>query len=79
MAVEHLPKFILENYEIHEWKHASAILESDFPQEWQDIIEVLSGFRLLKSHVIIGGGNKSPVANALDNAFFSEGMARKRL
>lgn len=77
MAIEHLPEFIRENYEIHEWKHASAILESDFPQEWQDIIEVLNEFRLLRSHVIIGGKNKSPVARALDNAFFSRGWIEK--
>jgi hypothetical protein len=29
MAIENLPEFIRENYEVHEWKHASAILESD--------------------------------------------------
>ncbi len=37
------------HYEVHEWRHAIAILRGDFPREWQDIIEILTGFRLLKS------------------------------
>lgn len=37
MGLMLLPEFIRENYEVHEWKHACAILKEDFPQEWQDI------------------------------------------
>lgn len=43
-----LPAFIRENYEVHEWKHACAILHSDFPDEWKDIVEVLTNFRFKK-------------------------------
>jgi hypothetical protein len=69
MAISSLPEFIRENYEVHEWKHATAILEHDYPVEWQDIIDVLTGFRLRKSYIAIGGGNKSDVAGVLDKAF----------
>src|ERR1051326_3981597 len=69
MAISSLPEFICENYEVHEWKHATAILEHDYPVEWQDIIDVLTGFRLRKSYIAIGGGNKSDVAGVLDKAF----------
>jgi hypothetical protein len=44
MGLEKLPAFIREHYEIHEWKHAHAILETDFPEEWADIQAVLTGF-----------------------------------
>ncbi len=37
MGLMLLPEFVRENYEVHEWKHACAILKEDFPQEWQDI------------------------------------------
>jgi len=30
MGTELLPTFITEHYEIHEWKHACAILKNDF-------------------------------------------------
>ena len=33
MNIELLPPFIRDNYEIYEWKHASAILKQDFPNE----------------------------------------------
>jgi len=45
VTLELLPEFIRNNYEVHEWKHACAILNNDFPVEWRDIIEVLTSFR----------------------------------
>ncbi len=65
------------HYEVHEWRHAIAILRDDFPREWQDIIEILTGFRLLKSHITVGGGSKSKVAEALDSAFYGRGWVEK--
>lgn len=41
MGIELLPKTIVDKYEVHEWKHACAILKNDFPHEWQDIIDLL--------------------------------------
>src|SRR5437588_4009767 len=68
VAIGSLSEFIREHYEVHEWKHATAILEKDFPDQWRDIIEVLTSFRLRKSYIDIPGGNKSLVADALDRA-----------
>lgn len=78
VAISDMPKFIQDHYEIHEWRHASAILYKDFPQEWQDIMEVLQSFRLYKSHVIVGGGNKSLVAELIDNSFRVKGWEEKQ-
>jgi hypothetical protein len=64
-------------YEIHERRHASAILEKDFPDEWREMILILSNFRLRKSSVLAPGGGKSPVAQELDNQFFSLGWKQK--
>ena len=46
MSITLLPDFIRENYEVHEWKHACAILKEDFSKELCDIISVLTEFRL---------------------------------
>ncbi len=73
MGKDLFPQFILDHYEVHEWKHASAILAQDFPQEWQDILEVLSEFRLHKSWIEVGGKNKSDVARVIDSAFSDRG------
>ena len=64
-------------YEFHEWKHAIAILRSDFPVEWNDMVDVLTRFRLNKSHVLRPGGGKSQIASALDSAFFQRGWQKK--
>jgi hypothetical protein len=78
MAINQLPPFIRTHYEVHEWKHAIAILSQDYPNEWRDIIEVLTNFRLLKSAINVGGGRKSGVAGALDSAFYSRGWQEKQ-
>ena len=54
MVVDLLPKYIRSNYEVHEWKHACAVLSSDFPNEWKDIIDVLTSFKLKNSHIVVG-------------------------
>ncbi|MFN3294488.1 MAG: hypothetical protein ACK4S2_12670 [Gemmobacter sp.] len=50
-----LPPFVRDHYECHEWKHASAILTQDFPAEWNDLIDLLTTFRLRKSWITKGG------------------------
>ena len=72
-----LPAFIIENYEIHEWRHACAILKADFPSEFKDICDVLTKFRLFKSHITIGGGRKSKVAELIDASLLKKGWIEK--
>lgn len=66
MLQDRLPELVRQNYEVHEWKHASAILISDFAQEWADIISVLTAFRLRKSWIMTGGGRKSQISEFID-------------
>ena len=61
-----------------EWNHASAILERDFPSEWTDLLILLKNFRLQKSHIVVGGGSKSKVAEALDSVLYSKGWVEKK-
>jgi hypothetical protein len=77
MGIRLLPQFIRDNYEIHEWKHACAILHNDFPSEWSDIVDLLHQFRLCKSWIIEPGGRKSQVAKAIDEFLFARGWVEK--
>lgn len=72
-----LPNFIQERYEVHEWKHACAILAQDFPDEWNDIISVLTDFRLYKSWITNPGGSKSAVSGFIDKYLYSRGWVEK--
>jgi hypothetical protein len=78
MSIDLLPSFIRDHYEVHEWKHASAILAQDFPEELADIISVLSTFRLHRSSIEIGGKNKSDVSRQIDTAFANRGWEEKQ-
>ncbi|MFN8155759.1 MAG: BglII/BstYI family type II restriction endonuclease [Bacteroidia bacterium] len=75
---ETIPQDIRDLYEIHEWRHASAILEQDFKGELNDIFEMLRQFKLYKSHIITGGGRKSSVSSSLDDFLYSKGWEEKK-
>lgn len=78
MLSSRLPQFVVENYDCHEWKHASAILSQDFPEEWNDILELLVAFRLQRSWITKGGGNKSPISSWVDNFLGLRGWLEKQ-
>jgi len=73
MGIDLLPEFIREHYDHREWRHACAILKYEYPNEWNDVLEVLMNFRLLKSNIIKGGGNKSLMSTAIDSALYDKG------
>ena len=77
MAIDFLPEFIRANYQIMEVHHASAILERDFPQEWNDMCAALMAFRLKRSHIVKPGGRKSQVATTLDSFLYNRGWREK--
>jgi hypothetical protein len=78
MALTDFPDIIRKNYEIHEWRHASAVLRTDFREQWDDIVAVLSAFRLNKSHIAVGGGGKSKVSGSIDKAFTERGWLERK-
>ncbi len=77
MGIDLLPEFVRTNYEVHEWKHACAILKEDFPDEWNDIIAVLSAFRLKKSWIINPGGRKSQISESIDSFLYNRNWVEK--
>lgn len=78
MLHSRLPAFIRESYECHEWKHASAILSQDFPSEWADLLALLTAFRLRKSWITAGGGNKSKLSSFIDGFLTDRGWVEKQ-
>jgi len=77
MGINLLPEEIRQLYEVHEYRHACAILKEDYPDEWNNIMEVLSSFRLYESQITIGGGSKSSVATSIDGHFEKLGWIEK--
>lgn len=78
MALAKIPDQLHAKYEIHEWRHASAILLNDFPSEWADIADVLNQFVLKKSHITTPGGSKSAVSSWIDGELTRKGWAERK-
>lgn len=78
LSIRDLSPFIRDHYEIHEWRHASAILAADFPSEWADIQATLEGFRLNRSEILTPGGRKSDIAGWLDGQLEARGWQEKK-
>lgn len=78
MLRDRLPQFVRDNYDSHEWKHASAILSQDFRNEWDDLLALLMELRLRKSWIDKGGGNKSKLAAWVDAFLARRGWVEKQ-
>lgn len=73
-----IPPDIAARFEVHEWRNGLAILVAAHPEEWGNILEVLRGFRLLKSDVLKPGGSKTLISSKLDSHFTRLGWAEKK-
>jgi Restriction endonuclease BglII len=73
-----LPDDIAALYEVHEWRNGLAILSAVRREEWDDICEVLRGFRVRRSDILTPGGSKSTMAKDFDAALFDRGWAQKQ-
>ncbi len=67
MGLDAIPAVTRAKYHIEERRHASAILDVDFPNELKDIIDCLQNFELLRSEIEAGGGGKSKIAQRFDS------------
>jgi hypothetical protein len=62
---------------VEERHHACSILMTDFPGQWKDLIDVLRQFKLRRSDIAKGGGNKSPISRSIDGLFLERGWIEK--
>jgi restriction endonuclease BglII len=72
-----VPPDIQEVYHVKEWRNAAGVLETACPNEWREVQEVLREFRLYKSEMLVGGGNRSLVSRRIDEALYRRGWAEK--
>ena len=72
-----VPADLQERYHVEEWHNAAGVLATACPAEWQDVQDVLRGFRLLKSEVLAGGGNRSLISQRIDEALYGNGWKEK--
>ena len=78
MQSRFVPEALLAKFEVFEARNGIAVLAAARPDEWQDIVTVLSEFRLMHSEIATPGGSKTKIAIRIDSAFERLGWAKKR-
>ena len=63
---------------MREWRNAAGVLMTACPDEWQDIVEVLRSFRLLRSEILTAGGGLSPISQQVNAAFGARGWREEK-
>ncbi|MCB1506676.1 MAG: restriction endonuclease [Hyphomicrobiaceae bacterium] len=76
---EVLPKAARDHWEFMESNSAAAVLKAVCPDEWANIVEVLSTYRLDPQYWLKAGGNRGDIAEQLDGAFGERGWQAARL
>lgn len=78
MTTDHLvPPDLKARYHVKEWRNATGVLATACPDEWADIQAALRDFRLLRSEIVVGGGNRSLISRRIDEALYARGWQEK--
>jgi CRISPR-associated protein Csd2 len=76
---EHIPDELQELYEVHDYRHAAAILACEFPDESQEVFTALRSFRFTKDQILKSGGNESEIPKAFSTLLRPFGWKEGRL
>lgn len=76
---DYIPVDIKELYEVHDYKHAAAILANEFPQEFKEICEALLKFRFRVNDIMEAGGSESHIPKIFSEILRPMGWNEKNL
>jgi len=76
---DHIPDDITNLYEIYDFKHAPAILATEFREEFQEVCVALRTFRFTEEDIIMGGGNESNIPKKFSNILRPMGWRAEQL
>jgi Restriction endonuclease BglII len=69
---------IATDYEVHEWRNATGILQTAHLNEWHDIVDALRAFQFRRSELLKGGGGKSIIAQLIDSILAARQWKEKK-
>ena len=76
---KYLPNVIQAKYEIHDYKHASAILYSEFRDLLNELCTALEAFSLTREDIITPGGNESTIPKKFSDILRPMGWVERKL
>lgn len=74
-----LPPEARQHWEFMETNSAAATMRAVCPAEWEDLVHVLSTYRLKPEAWLKAGGNRGDIASQIDNLFTGRGWRETRL
>jgi len=74
-----LPDEVARLYEVHDFRHAAAILTHEFPEEWGDICSALRTFRFTSQMIKTPGGSESEIPKLFSQLLRPRGWVKRRL
>lgn len=74
-----LPPLARSHWDFMESNSAAAVMQAVCPQEWADIVDVLSTYRLDPNSWLKAGGNRGDIAEQIDDQFAQRGWCEARL
>ena len=77
MGISLIASALRKKFHIEERLHACALLKTDFPSEWKDILDCLGAFVLKKSQVVAPGGGKTDISSGIDEFLNARGWAER--
>jgi CRISPR-associated protein Csd2 len=76
---DHVPRHLLRLYEVHEYRHAAAILAHEFADEFEEICSALCEFQFTDAQIIKGGGNESEIPKTFSKLLRPKGWKESKL
>ena len=63
------PCIVLEKFEIHSYRNAATILAKNFPDQFEQIVDLLEAFEIDTTMIRMPGGSKGMIAKYVDKMF----------
>lgn len=76
---DHVPADVRALYEVHDYHHAAAILATEFPAEFADVLAALRAFRFTQADVTTPGGSESQIPKKLSRILRPMGWIESKL
>jgi len=74
-----IPSGLAEKYELHNINHAVEVLTTAYPEHWREIVSALEQFVIPEEHILVGGGNESPIPKAFSAILHPLGWEEARI
>ena len=75
----HVPSDLRSLYEVYEYRHAAALLYTEFPAHYAEICDALREFRFSRAQLTESGGNESEIPKTFSRLLRPKGWEEGRL